>query len=375
MEKARLDLESMSLPLGWVGKSPKILVIQQKMIGDVLVSSLICENLKRSYPNSEVHYLINRFTIPVIENNPYIDEVIIFEDLYKSNKIEFFKFLRKIRKTNYDIVVDAYGKLESNLITFFSKAKFTYSYTKWYTKCLYLNTVEISGTSLTEAGLAIENRQRLFQLLPDVKVFNVKPKIYLTPVEVNTAHQQINFARSEGNLNLIMVSALGSGETKTYPLVYMADLLNEITAQTNAHFILNYMTSQQAEINRLLSFCNESTKERILLDLTPKSLREFMAVCSLCNLIFGNEGGAINMAKAIDVPSFAIFSPWIIKEGWNSFEYSYPNASAHLIDFKPKLVTNSNVKDIKANYKVFYKSLEPMMFKTRLIDFVLSHLD
>jgi heptosyltransferase-2 len=73
MEKARLDLESMSLPLGWVGKSPKILVIQQKMIGDVLVSSLICENLKRSYPNSEVHYLINRFTIPVIENNPYVD--------------------------------------------------------------------------------------------------------------------------------------------------------------------------------------------------------------------------------------------------------------------------------------------------------------
>ncbi|NBC57221.1 MAG: lipopolysaccharide heptosyltransferase family protein, partial [Bacteroidetes bacterium] len=50
----------------------KILVIQQKMIGDVLTSSVICENLKRNFPNAEVHYLINRFTLPVVENNPYI---------------------------------------------------------------------------------------------------------------------------------------------------------------------------------------------------------------------------------------------------------------------------------------------------------------
>jgi heptosyltransferase-2 len=81
------------------------------------------------------------------------------------------------------------------------------------------------------------------------------------------------------------------------------------------------------------------------------------------------------MAKEIDVPSSAIFSPWIIKEGWNSFEYSHSNASVHLIDFKSKLATNFNLNDIKVKYKVFYKSLEPMMFKTRLIDFVLSHLD
>jgi len=375
MKRTRLDSESKSPSLGGVGEAPKILIIQQKMIGDVLVSSLICENLKRNYPNSEIHYLINRFTIPVIENNPYIDEIIVFEDLYRSNKIEFFKFLKDIKKSKYDVVIDAYGKLESNLITFFSKAKFTYSYTKWYTKCLYSSTVKISDTSLIEAGSAIENRQRLLQLLPDVKVFNVKPKIYLTTAEVNTAHQQINFARSEGNSNLIMVSALGSGDTKTYPLVYMADLLNEISAQTDAHFILNYMASQQAEINQLLGFCKESTKERIILDLTPKSLREFAAVCSQCNLIFGNEGGAINIAKAIDVPSFVIFSPWILKEGWNSFEYSYPNTSVHLSDFKPELLANSKVNDIKANYKVFYKALEPKMFKTRLIDFVLSHLN
>ena len=158
MKRTRLDSESKSPPLGWVGEAPRILVIQQKMIGDVLVSSLICENLKRNYPNSEIHYLINRFTIPVIENNPYIDEIIVFEDLYRSNKIEFFKFLKDIKKSNYDVVIDAYGKLESNLTTLSSGAKTKISWKKSHTKFIYTHLFKNSTKPITNAGIAIEDR-------------------------------------------------------------------------------------------------------------------------------------------------------------------------------------------------------------------------
>ena len=33
-----------------------------------------------------------------------------------------------------------------------------------------------------------------------------------------------------------------------------------------------------------------------------------------CVVIIGNDGGAINMAKALNKPSFIIFSPWIEKK-------------------------------------------------------------
>ena len=55
----------------------KILVIQMKFIGDVLASSIICNNLKKLYPNSQVDFLIYPFTKPVIENNP--ESSIIFK--------------------------------------------------------------------------------------------------------------------------------------------------------------------------------------------------------------------------------------------------------------------------------------------------------
>ena len=61
----------------------KILVIQQKMIGDVLASSIICNNLKNIFPDAEIHYLIYPFTKPVVENNPNIDRIVFFEDTFR----------------------------------------------------------------------------------------------------------------------------------------------------------------------------------------------------------------------------------------------------------------------------------------------------
>jgi heptosyltransferase-2 len=57
----------------------KILIIQQKMIGDVLVSSIICNNLRRAYPDAQIDYLVYESTTPVLEGNPNIDTIIRFE--------------------------------------------------------------------------------------------------------------------------------------------------------------------------------------------------------------------------------------------------------------------------------------------------------
>jgi len=100
----------------------KILVIQQKMIGDVLTSTVICETLQQKYPDARIDYLVNSNTRPVVLENPFFNHIIEFKDSYRDNKIDFYKFLIEIRKAKYDLVIDAYGKLESNLITLFSGA-------------------------------------------------------------------------------------------------------------------------------------------------------------------------------------------------------------------------------------------------------------
>ena len=56
----------------------KILIIQQKMIGDVLLSTMLYEQIKKNIPTVNIHYLINLRREVVVPNNSYIDSFMFF---------------------------------------------------------------------------------------------------------------------------------------------------------------------------------------------------------------------------------------------------------------------------------------------------------
>jgi heptosyltransferase-2 len=53
---------------------------------DVLVSSIICNNLRRAYPDAQIDYLVYESTTPVLEGNPNIDTIIRFEEKHRKKK-------------------------------------------------------------------------------------------------------------------------------------------------------------------------------------------------------------------------------------------------------------------------------------------------
>ncbi len=67
-------------------------------------------------------------------------------------------------------------------------------------------------------------------------------------------------------------------------------------------------------------------------------------------MLIGNEGGAVNMAKALDVPTFSIFTPSVRKETWQLFENEAKNASIHLKDLKPEIYQQFTEQQIKDQY-------------------------
>lgn len=62
------------------------------MIGDVLVSSIICENLAVEFPDAQIDYLIYDTTYPVLLNNHSHYNIIPFTSKQRDSKIELLKF-------------------------------------------------------------------------------------------------------------------------------------------------------------------------------------------------------------------------------------------------------------------------------------------
>ncbi|NRA92059.1 MAG: hypothetical protein HRU26_05135 [Psychroserpens sp.] len=144
--------------------------------------------------------------------------------------------------------------------------------------------------------------------------------------------------------------------------------------QTQGQILFNYIPKQIHEAQTVYNFCKEATRKQIFFEVFGKGLREFLAITHHCTALIGNEGGAVNMAKALNVPTFTIFSPWIIKEAWNMFEDGTTNVSVHLKDFNPDIVDNSSNKELKQHFKTYYEMITPDLFLETLNGFLNAHL-
>lgn len=353
----------------------KILVIQHKMIGDVLISSIICDNLRKKYPNAEIHYLVNDNTIPVLEGNPNIDKLIIFGKKEQNSTIELIKFGIALRKEKYDLLIDAYSKLQSWIITLLSGAKTKISYKKIGRNFLYDYNIPFAENPKTYLGLAIERRLSLLEPLNlDFEPIS-EPKLYVSGNEEIAANQLFEKYNVNKERKTIMISILGSDMHKTYPLHYMSEIVDFIGQNYNVNILFNYFPKQLEMAKEIYNNCSEETKSKIYFEIFGDSLREYIAIMNKCSLIIGNDGGAINMAKALKKGSYIIFSPQIEKKIWATFEDGKKHTSVHLNDFKPVLFINKTEKQLRENALEIYKEFKSEMIIPSLKDFLSINID
>jgi ADP-heptose:LPS heptosyltransferase len=352
----------------------KILVIQQKMIGDVLVSTLLCNNLRKAYPNAQIDYMVYKSTLPVLQGNNSINNFILFEKKHRKSKIAFFKLIFDVRKEKYDLIIDAYSKLESWLTVLFSNATTKISYKKFGRTFLYTHNVTVSDEPKSSIGLVIERRLSLLDPLNLEIEFDVVPRLIVTDNERQKASEIFNQHHLDRAKKTVMISIIGSSANKTYPLAYMSKVVDIVSKKINANILFNYIPNQLELAQKVYENCAEETKKNIFFNLLGRDLREFIIIMDSCDLIIGNDGGAINMAKALNKPSFIIFSPWIEKQMWSTFEDGKLHDSVHLLDYQPHLIEEKTKKQLKDNSIALYPNLKPSYFKSKLSLFIDNNL-
>ena len=350
----------------------KVLIIQQKMIGDVLASSMLFEAIKKRFPDYELHYLINTNTYPVVEHHPDIDTFHLFTKKHEKNKPKLLALAKLVKKEKFDVVIDVYSKLSSNIITFYSGSKIKISYDKGFNYLIYNHRFKYKSKADTTAGLAIENRLLLIQPLGISAKKVYRPKIHLTEDEKRDTKAFLIKNGIDLKKPLIMIGVLGSSHNKTYPSQYMAKVIDYIPEHLpKSQIIFNYIPSQKADAEHIYSLCNNKAQNQILFNVYGKGLRQFIGILSYCSALIGNEGGAVNMAKALDIPTFTIFSPWIKKEAWSMFDDGKKHVSVHLQDYdKRPYLDIKHHKTLKSQSEKLYNAFKPVYFQNKLSVFL-----
>ena len=351
----------------------KILIIQNKRIGDVLISSVIANNFKNKYPKSEVHFMAYNFTLGVIENNSNIDRIIGIEEKELKKFKNLYKLIQQVKKEKYDYIFDPYSKLQSRLICKFGGAKKTIGHKsrkKLGNLGYYTNPVSILEEKTQICGKAIEDRIHLLERVEKIENIDYEPKIFLTNEE-----KKRNVLKNYIDKKIIMLGVLGSTPQKSMPYEYVAELVDVILTKFDCYLLFNYAPNQKEEANKIYNLCQK--KQNIILDICGASIRDFAVLMNQCAVLVSNEGGIVHIAKALNKATFTLFSPYINKSDWSSFEDGIFHKSVHLLDFLPNAISELSYeksKEIEKNPRELYLKLTPQMILPELELFLQNQL-
>ena len=288
----------------------KILVIQLKQIGDVLLSSPICNTLKTNYPDAQIDYIIYDYTFGVVENNPNINNFIMITNKERNSKKEFFKFLMKLPK--YDICINVQGKLEGALITLFSGAKERISWNRKGWNFFYNKPVNADDLiKISGIGNTIDHR---LALLSPMEILDYKRdlKIWIKDEERKNIKKIMESAGINLEKPIISFGVTSRREFRIWPKDRFAKLIDFLYEKYGIQAILFYAPNDK-KYNSEEEHCNSvkelvQNKEAVFTNIKTKSARELIVLLAESDMYIGNDNGPRHFAQAVDTPSFAIFT-------------------------------------------------------------------
>ena len=104
-----------------------IIVIKLSAIGDVIHALPVSYAIKEQFPESHLTWVVEQAAYAILEDNPYIDELILFEKAKFRSVRGFLReigpFRRRLRRRRYDASLDLQGLFKSAAIAWNAGAK------------------------------------------------------------------------------------------------------------------------------------------------------------------------------------------------------------------------------------------------------------
>lgn len=281
----------------------RILIVQTAFIGDVIIITPLIRAIKEIYPTTLLDVMVIPQTAGVLENNPNINEIILFDK--RKNKIfAFVKTLQQLKKNRYDLAISPHSSITTGLLLKYAKIKMRIGYDRW-TAAKYLThkVPHPDGIHKTLKNLT------LLSFLSD-KTFFHQTELFPSTSMIEKATKLLG---ELNNSRKIIAIAPGSvWFTKKWPTEYYKTLAEQLV-ENNFDIVL-IGSKEEKEI------CVEVLPDKNGINLAGElSILESAAVISQCDLLICNDSGALHIANAMQTDVFAFFGPTVQSIGYYPF--------------------------------------------------------
>jgi len=285
----------------WMNASPppsprRILLIQLRAIGDVILTTPVIRVLKKYFPESQVDFLANPIPAEILRGNPYVHRILV----YPYNANDLIGLLRQsfaLHKNEYDVVIDFLGTAATAAMTLFSGAPLRIGYRLRVRRYAY-NRHEL------EYRQDVYNALTKFSLLKPLGIMEEE-----SATEIFISQEAKDWAECffrEAGLNAQHPVALAPG-AKRAARRWRPDRFAQVASwlQEQGHQVILVWGPGEREYVQAIG--KQMAPEPLL--SPPMTLMQLAALLEKCKLLICNCGGAKHVAVAVGTPTFTIHGP------------------------------------------------------------------
>ena len=278
----------------------KILVEKFRLIGDVLLTTPLLENLRHFYPDARIHFALNRGCEEMITQNPCVDKIHIYErdkiknaNIFKRIWCEI-KFALSLKKEKFDMIIQTTEGDRGLILAIICGAKEIIAYP---TRHAYLNKF------ITKSLKHSEDKHTIEQNLDALRVLGFEPVSKKVSIYFDDFSQKLKDL-PENFIHIHLMSVLFFKCLSDELAAKIIDFC-EIDLGVKIVITGDKNEDEMKKNEQILSLC----KSNPIKFLGNLSLKEVAFLNSKARLFIGVDTSIMHISAANNIPVIAFFGP------------------------------------------------------------------
>ncbi len=280
----------------------RILVTRLRFMGDVILTTPIIRQLRKTFPQAHLAYMTEAPYAPLLEHNPHLNEIIAIEtrraERLTAELKRQWRIFRDLRRKHFDLVIDLFGNPRSAQLTWATRARWRIGGDFRGRRWLYTIRVPQDGTRMD----AIAYHQRSLQAI-GIAAGEPRTEVFLTDAEKQAG---ADYLQSRGFDLSQPIVALHPGATwpnKRWPVESFAAVAQRLIAEG----IQVFLTCGPGEESIVQHVQEMSGGSAVAGDVLP--LRTLASILHHFSGMIANDCGVMHLAVAVGTPTLGIFGP------------------------------------------------------------------
>lgn len=269
----------------------RILVIRLSSLGDVILTTPLFKNLRDSFPQARLGVLVKKAFAPVFDGNPWVDEVLTFEER------GLWGWAAEMRRRRFDVVIDLHDTWRSRVWGALSGADRVLRYDKRSRERRRLVRTKASSPRLSQSVV-----HRYLETLAPLRAPAAFHSPRLFPID-----RPLPVPLGKGPFLGLAPGAAHAG--KRWPAENFAEAANRLLPEAfPGGKVLIFGGPQDREAAAAV----ERRLTVPVLNLAGKTtLPELFLALRACGGLLTNDSGLMHAAAALEVPVTAVFGPTV----------------------------------------------------------------